>query len=76
MTELEALRKLRDALPRCRPWLKGSGGHREYGTCPRLATYSEEDGFHCCDEHYPSKNPMGYEELPYAAASRGTVLDP
>lgn len=75
-TELEAenarLRAVVDALPKCRPWESGSGGHRRFGHCPNIATWRDDDTYFC-DEHVPPAYELGDDELeplPYAHGVR------
>ena len=73
---LELYKKLVAQLPRCRPWLSGSGGHKRYGRCPRLATWTDRfvDGIliheDYCDEHKPAQTGVELEEFDYADEAR------
>ena len=79
--EVERLRAIVAALPRCSPWLSGSGGHRRFGSCPNIATWHDDGQSstpeYYCDGHIPKtyRDDAGelydwVRELPYAAAVR------
>ena len=62
---VEAARALVDVAPRCvGPWLDGSGGHRTFGKCDRLAVYAMPDDAAqwACAEHRKSISP-GEQEV-------------
>ena len=80
--ELQALREIVEALPKCRPWVGGSGGHKKFGKCPRIATWSDIEDPDIisvewyCDEHLPEHRNYAFDfkELWWAEAVRKAGL--